>query len=118
MPTASLRKSKLVVPSPLRFDLMQIVLSSAPGVVQIVLATAHPAKFNAAVAAALVNEPDFDFERDIMPPEFDGLLEKKRRIIECEGTPEAVKAIVSREVHRMRGETAAEASADMGGASV
>lgn len=62
------------------------------------LSTAHPAKFNDAVASALSSDPSFDFQRDIMPKEFDGLLEKERKVIDVKGTPEAVKEVVIREV--------------------
>lgn len=40
-----------------------------------------------------------------MPVEFDGLLEKERKVIEVKGTNEAVKEVVMREVGRLRGET-------------
>ncbi|KAE8234022.1 hypothetical protein CF326_g934 [Tilletia indica] len=48
---------------------------------QIVLATAHPAKFSAAVVSSLESAgAEFDFERDVLPPEMHGLLEKERRV--------------------------------------
>lgn len=49
-----------------------------------VLSTAHPAKFSEAVTAALSSSPEFDFERDVLPEEFRGLLEKERRVIDVE----------------------------------
>jgi threonine synthase len=50
---------------------------------QIVLSTAHPAKFAEAVTTSLesANVP-FDFEKDVLPPEMIGLLEKERRVID------------------------------------
>ncbi|KAM0749173.1 tryptophan synthase beta subunit-like PLP-dependent enzyme [Meredithblackwellia eburnea MCA 4105] len=76
---------------------------NAPSVVQIVLSTAHPAKFNAAVSDALSSEPSFDFQRDIMPKEFDGLIEKERRVIDVKGDSEEVKKVVIREVAKLEG---------------
>lgn len=73
-------------------------LYSEPNVVQIVLSTAHPAKFNDAVSAALSSHSSFNFERDILPKEFHGLLDKERKVIDVKGTPEAVKEVVVREV--------------------
>ncbi|KAJ7595021.1 tryptophan synthase beta subunit-like PLP-dependent enzyme [Mycena floridula] len=49
---------------------------------QIVLSTAHPAKFSEAVSSALQKTPQFDFERDVMPEELQGLLQKPRKVIE------------------------------------
>lgn len=66
--------------------------------VQVVLSTAHPAKFNEAVSASLVNSAGFDFQRDVMPKEFEGLLDLPRRVIEVEGTGAAVKEVVMREL--------------------
>jgi threonine synthase len=47
-----------------------------------VLSTAHPAKFSEAVTRALNESPSFNFERDVLPSEFKGLLEKPRRVID------------------------------------
>lgn len=48
---------------------------------QIVLSTAHPAKFSEAVTSSLSSaQVAFDFERDVLPPEMHGLLEKERRV--------------------------------------
>ncbi|KAK0538628.1 threonine synthase [Tilletia horrida] len=48
---------------------------------QVVLSTAHPAKFSDAVVSSLESAgADFDFERDVLPPEMHGLLEKERRV--------------------------------------
>ncbi|KAH8112383.1 tryptophan synthase beta subunit-like PLP-dependent enzyme [Phellopilus nigrolimitatus] len=61
-----------------------IAPQNLPSTVQIVLSTAHPAKFSEAVASALQSEPSFDFARDVLPAEFKGLLEKERRVIDVE----------------------------------
>jgi threonine synthase len=63
--------------------------------VQIVLSTAHPAKFSEAVTRALDGQPGFDFARDVLPPEFEGLLEKEKRVIEVERPDiELVKKVI------------------------
>lgn len=68
-----------------------------PSTVQVVLSTAHPAKFSEAVTRALQNSPKFDFERDVLPPEFRGLLEKERRVIDVEAPRvELVKEVIER----------------------
>ncbi|KAJ3532615.1 hypothetical protein NM688_g7395 [Phlebia brevispora] len=59
-----------------------VAASNPPSTVQVVLSTAHPAKFSEAVTRALQGEPNFNFERDVLPPEFKGLLEKERRVID------------------------------------
>ncbi|KAI0301245.1 tryptophan synthase beta subunit-like PLP-dependent enzyme [Russula brevipes] len=58
--------------------------SSPPSVVQVVLSTAHPAKFSEAVTKALSTSQGFDFDRDVLPHEFRGLLEKERRVIDVD----------------------------------
>ena len=90
---------------------------SAPTIVQIVLATAHPAKFNAAVSVALSAEPSFDFQRDIMPKEFDGLLDLPRRVIDCKCSPEAVQKVIEREVAKLVGQASGK-EAETNGASI
>lgn len=64
---------------------------------QIVLSTAHPAKFSEAVSRALQTSSHFDFERDVLPDEFRGLLEKEKRVIDVE-KPEVdlVKEVIER----------------------
>jgi threonine synthase len=54
---------------------------SASNIHQIILSTAHPAKFSEAVTDSLskANVP-FDFEKDVLPKEMVGLLEKERRV--------------------------------------
>ncbi|CAG8489308.1 12405_t:CDS:10 [Ambispora gerdemannii] len=65
---------------------------------QICLATAHPAKFFNAVEKALENIPSFRFDA-ITPPEFEGLLEKEKRVINVDrADPELVKEIIEREL--------------------
>ena len=44
------------------------------------LATAHPAKFASAVQLALNGLDGFNFEEDVLPKEFEGLMEKERRL--------------------------------------
>lgn len=66
---------------------------------QIALATAHPAKFAAAVEKAL---PQLDFARDVTPPEFRGLLDLPRRVVDVPSAePERVKEVVEREVSKL-----------------
>jgi threonine synthase len=66
---------------------MQVVIftefyfMSPQSVVQVVLSTAHPTKFSEAVTKALSTSQGFDFERDVLPQEFRGLLEKERRVV-------------------------------------
>jgi threonine synthase len=57
---------------------------NAPYVVQIVLSTAHPAKFSEAVTSALQGLPSFNFEEQVLPTEFKGLLSLPRRVVEVE----------------------------------
>ncbi|KAJ3509829.1 hypothetical protein NLJ89_g5010 [Agrocybe chaxingu] len=61
-----------------------IAPSNALNVHQIVLSTAHPAKFSEAVSRALEGLPGFNFDRDVLPEEFKGLLEKEKRVIDVE----------------------------------
>ena len=78
--------------------------SSSHPITQIVLATAHPAKFSEAVTQALSSHSTFDFERDVLPKEFQGLLERKRRFIDVEGPdPEFTKKVVIEQVGKLFG---------------
>jgi len=62
---------------------------------QIVLSTAHPAKFSEAVNRALEGSAQFNFDRDVLPVEFHGLLEKERRVIDVERPDiNLVKAVI------------------------
>jgi threonine synthase len=64
---------------------------------QIVLSTAHPAKFSEAVSRALHTFPGFNFERDILPDEFRGLLSKERRVVNVERPDvELVKRVIEK----------------------
>ncbi|KAI0712738.1 tryptophan synthase beta subunit-like PLP-dependent enzyme [Cerioporus squamosus] len=74
-----------------------VASQNAPNVRQIVLSTAHPAKFSEAVTRALQGSPSFDFERDVLPPEFKGLLERERRVIDVEApSVELVKQVIEK----------------------
>jgi threonine synthase len=64
-----------------------------------VLSTAHPAKFSEAVTKALSTSQGFDFDRDVLPHEFRGLLEKERRVIDVdEPSEELVKTVIESKV--------------------
>jgi threonine synthase len=64
-----------------------------------VLSTAHPAKFSEAVTEALSASQGFDFDRDLLPQEFRGLLEKERRVIDVdEPSDEQVKKVIESKV--------------------
>jgi len=70
-----------------------------PSVVQVILSTAHPAKFSEAVTNALSTAQGFDFERGVLPQEFLGLLEKERRVIDVdEPNEELVKNVIESKV--------------------
>jgi threonine synthase len=73
---------------------------ASPTVTQhIALATAHPAKFANAVALALKDEKDFKFDA-ILPQEFVGLEEKKRkvRVVPKNVGWEGIRTIIQEEV--------------------
>ena len=62
---------------------------------QIILSTAHPAKFSEAVSRALEQLSTFNFDRDVLPKEFEGLLQREKRVIEVERPDiELVKAVI------------------------
>jgi threonine synthase len=62
---------------------------------QVVLSTAHPAKFSEAVSRALEGSPSFNFDRDVLPKEFEGLLEREKRVIDVERADiDLVKAVI------------------------
>jgi threonine synthase len=72
----------------------EFYFTSPPPVVQVVLSTAHPAKFSEAVTKAFSASQGFDFERDVLPREFRGLLEKERRVVDVdEPNKELVKKV-------------------------
>lgn len=62
---------------------------------QVVLSTAHPAKFSDAVTRALSNVKGFNFDEDVLPEEFKGLLKKERRVIDADKSLDAVKTIIN-----------------------
>ena len=46
---------------------------------------------------ALQSSPSFDFEGQVLPQEFKGLLEKERRVIDIDAPqPELVKQVIER----------------------
>jgi len=61
-----------------------IATQNASSTVQVILSTAHPAKFSEAVTRALQSSSHFDFERDVLPEEFHGLLDKEKRVVDIE----------------------------------
>jgi threonine synthase len=74
---------------------------SSASTVQIVLSTAHPAKFSEAVSCALAGSPAFDFERDVLPAEFKGLLEREKRVIYVkEPSVDLVKQVINTHVQQ------------------
>jgi len=69
--------------------------SNSPGTLQIVLSTAHPAKFSEAVTKVLNTDPQFNFENDVLPKEFVGLLERERKVIDVHSPDvEEVKKVI------------------------
>jgi threonine synthase len=82
------------------------------GTIQVTLATAHPAKFSSAVESALSSHSTFNFERDVLPEEFKGLLQRERRVVQVGGLEDVRKVIEETE-----GKRASEAAVE-GGASV
>ncbi|TFK29566.1 tryptophan synthase beta subunit-like PLP-dependent enzyme [Coprinopsis marcescibilis] len=75
----------------------RLAATNGPNVYQIVLSTAHPAKFLEAVSRALEGSSSFNFERDVLPSEFHGLLDKERRVIDVEKADvDLVKEVIER----------------------
>jgi len=67
-----------------------------PSVFQIVLSTAHPAKFSEAVTLSL-SGMGLDFDKEVLPDEFRGLLEKPRRVIDVEAAEvDLVKRVIEK----------------------
>ena len=60
------------------------LVPSSPKTYQVVMSTAHPAKFSEAVSEALAQNANFNFEQDVLPQDFKGLLEKERRVVNVE----------------------------------
>lgn len=71
------------------------------------LATAHPAKFSAAVEMALQDVEGFSFE-SVLPVQFQGLMEFERRVVDCRADWKAVREIVTREVEGEAGKGSRE----------
>lgn len=71
---------------------------AAPGQHIISLSTAHPAKFAGAVTLALKDEPGFEFDAKVLPPEFVGLDKKEKRVREVPNDWKAVRDLVKAEV--------------------
>lgn len=67
-----------------------LALPAVPEAVTITLATAHPAKFSNAVDMALseFESQGYNFENDVLPVEFKGLLEAKKRVTLVKGLGE------------------------------
>ena len=76
-------------------------VKSAPGVHNVALSTAHPAKFSHAVEMALVKEKGFQF-KDILPPQFIGLEDLPRRYmcIQKSGGLDGIRKILIDEVKK------------------
>ncbi len=74
---------------------------AAPGVHNVALSTAHPAKFSHAVELALVNEKGFQF-KDILPPQFIGLeyLPRRHMYIQKSGGLDGIRKVLMDEVKR------------------
>jgi threonine synthase len=88
----------------IRKHFLIFIYISPPSLAQIALSTAHPAKFSSAVSDALCETPSFNFDRDVLPDEFRGLLEKKRRVINVRGTDiQLTKKVVEKEVEALYG---------------
>ncbi|KAL5498010.1 THR4 [Sanghuangporus vaninii] len=86
-----------------------IAARNPPSTVQIVLSTAHPAKFSEAVTAALADEVGFNFECDVLPEEFKGLLERKRRVIDVEKPDVSlVKAVIENKAQEKEGKVSSQ----------
>ncbi|KDN53157.1 putative THR4-threonine synthase [Tilletiaria anomala UBC 951] len=108
-PSAMHRKSYLVDPHTAvgMCAANRLVSSNRSATHQIILSTAHPAKFSEAVVSSLESAgAQFDFDRDVLPPEMHGLLEKERRVIDVklgqqggfESLVENTKAVIEKTV--------------------
>ncbi|KAH7915935.1 tryptophan synthase beta subunit-like PLP-dependent enzyme [Hygrophoropsis aurantiaca] len=81
--------------------------------VQIILSTAHPAKFSDAVTLALTSQPNFDFDH-VLPDEFRGLLERERRVIDVERAESSlVKAVIEKQLSHRESGTSGVATASV-----
>lgn len=77
--------------------------NSVEPVVQVVLATAHPAKFSAAVNQALGTADGFDFDRDVLPDEFRDFLARERRVIDVDRPDSELLQITIEKVAQEKG---------------
>ena len=66
------------------------------GLPHISLATAHPAKFSGAVNLALKGNCAFNFEEQVLPPEFITLAQGKRRVTTMENSWEKVREFIKK----------------------
>ena len=100
-PSEAHRKSYLIDPhTAVGMHAANKLLTSGTGVSpsthQIILSTAHPAKFSEAVVSSLESAgASFDFERDVLPPEMHGLLEKERRVIEVKSGSSGFESLLA-----------------------
>lgn len=62
------------------------------------LSTAHPAKFSGAVKLALKDDVNFNFEEQVLPPEFTALSVAKRRVTAVENSWEKVRDYIKKQV--------------------
>ncbi|KAH8097105.1 tryptophan synthase beta subunit-like PLP-dependent enzyme [Cristinia sonorae] len=93
----------------------RVARTNSPSTIQVVLSTAHPAKFSEAVTRALSDAPSFDFERDVLPEEFKGLLERKRNVIDVEAPDvDLVKKVIERFAEPARSAIAEEGNVGNG----
>lgn len=76
-------------------------VEAAPGVHNVALATAHPAKFSNAVEMALKEEKAFRF-KDVLPEQFIGLEDLPRRVIHVQksGGLEGIRKLIVKEVEK------------------
>ncbi|KAM0262118.1 hypothetical protein ACHAQJ_001859 [Trichoderma viride] len=64
------------------------------------LSTAHPAKFSGVVATALADQPNFNFEEQVLPEEFKALSAKEKRVTLVENSWEKVRELVKSQVEK------------------
>ena len=67
------------------------------GLPHISLATAHPAKFSGAVSLALEGNSAFNFDEQVLPPEFIDLAQAKRRVTMIENSWEKVREFIQKQ---------------------
>lgn len=81
-------------------------VKTAPGIHNVALSTAHPAKFSNAVEMALAEEKDFQF-KDILPSQLLGLESLPRRVIRVQRSSglDGIRKIIMNEVEKELNET-------------